>query len=91
MDISLVDDVPTVLQVLGAIRKNFTIGAAYMASEFREANTPQTMVAFETALAGVSLTYESHEEVFKKRVAGAIGLIRTGDTTSYANMILVSA
>jgi D-ribose pyranase len=37
------------------------------------------------------LTYEPHEEKFKKRVPSAIGLIRTGDTTQYANMILVSA
>ena len=27
---------------------------------------------------------------FKKRVPGAIGLIRTGDTIQYANMILIS-
>jgi D-ribose pyranose/furanose isomerase RbsD len=26
----------------------------------------------------------------KRRVPGAIGLIRTGDTTQYANMVLVS-
>jgi D-ribose pyranase len=44
VDISLVDDIPSVLQVLKAIQSNF-----------------------------------------------AIGLIRTGDTTQYANMILESA
>jgi D-ribose pyranase len=27
---------------------------------------------------------------FKRRVPGAIGLIRSGDTVQYANMILVS-
>jgi D-ribose pyranose/furanose isomerase RbsD len=27
---------------------------------------------------------------FKKRVPGAIGLIRTGDTIQYANVILIS-
>jgi D-ribose pyranose/furanose isomerase RbsD len=27
---------------------------------------------------------------FKKRVPGAIGLNRTGDTVQYANMILIS-
>jgi D-ribose pyranose/furanose isomerase RbsD len=27
---------------------------------------------------------------FKKRVPGAIGLVRTGDTIQYANMVLVS-
>jgi len=34
VDISLVDDVPTVLQVLEAIRANFVIGKAWMAREF---------------------------------------------------------
>jgi len=91
VDISLIDDVPTVLQVLGAIRENFTIGAAHMAEEFRGANDAETVAAFETALAGIPVTFEAHEAVFKKRVPGAIGLIRTGDTTPYANMILVSA
>jgi D-ribose pyranase len=91
VDISLIDDVPTVLEVLGAVRKNFTAGAVHMASEFRENNGAATVAAFESALDGIPLTYEAHEAVFKKRVPGAIGLIRTGDTTPYANMILVSA
>ena len=34
--------------------------------------------------------YEPHNE-FKLRIPQAIGLIRTGDTIQYANMILVSA
>ncbi len=34
VDISLVDDVPTVLQVLAALRGNFVIGKAWMAQEF---------------------------------------------------------
>ncbi|NTU64380.1 MAG: transport protein RbsD/FucU, partial [Chloroflexi bacterium] len=37
----------------------------------------------------IPVTFEPHIE-FKKRVPQAIGLIRTGDTTQYANMILVS-
>jgi D-ribose pyranase len=36
------------------------------------------------------LKHESHAE-FKKRVPSAIGLIRTGDTTQYANIILESS
>ena len=39
VDISLIDGVPTVLQVLQAIRENFIIGQAYMAREFESANT----------------------------------------------------
>jgi len=90
VDISLVDDVPTVLQVLAAIRQNFIAGQAFMAEEFLVNNTQETRNAFAEALSGIPLTHEPHVD-FKKRVPGAIGLIRTGDTTQYANMILVSA
>lgn len=41
VDISLVDGVPSVLQVLNALRGNFDIGQAYMAAEFRVENTPK--------------------------------------------------
>jgi len=37
IDISLVDDVPKVLDVLRAIRSNFVAGRAFMAEEFRAA------------------------------------------------------
>jgi D-ribose pyranase len=37
----------------------------------------------------VSITFEPHLEL-KKRVPQAIGLIRTGDTTAYGNIILTS-
>jgi D-ribose pyranase len=90
VDISLADDVPTVLQVLDAIRPNFNIGKAWMAREFLENNGERAREAFAAALRGVALTHEAHVD-FKKRVPSAIGLIRTGDTIPYANMILESA
>jgi D-ribose pyranase len=90
VDISLIDDLPRVLDVLRAIRANYTIGKAFMAEEFRAANTAKTRHAFELALDGIPLAFEPHID-FKKRVPLAIGLIRTGDTTQYANMILESA
>lgn len=90
VDISLVDDVPRVLQVLTAIRTNFTFGKCFMAEEFRTANQPEMRKFFEVALDPVAISFEPHVE-FKKRVPHAIGLIRTGDTTQYANMILESA
>ena len=45
VDISVVDDLPTVLQVLKAIRPNFQIGKAWMAQEFLRANSPKTCAA----------------------------------------------
>ncbi|HEV2323014.1 MAG TPA: D-ribose pyranase [Terracidiphilus sp.] len=90
VDISLVDDVPRVLDVLKALRGNFNVGRAFMAEEFRVENRTETRNAFEAALNGVPMLYEPHVEL-KKRVPGAIGLIRTGDTVPYANVILESA
>ncbi len=90
VDLSLVDDIPTVLDVLGAIRGNFVVGKAWMAQEFLRENTERTQQAFTDGLKGVTLAFEPHVE-FKQRVPLAIGLIRSGDTIQYANMILESA
>ena len=90
VDISLVDDVPTVLQVLNAIRPNFKIGQIFMAEEFLAHNPRQTRSLLAKACQNVPLAYEPHLE-FKQRVPQAIGLIRTGDTTQYGNIVLESA
>ena len=90
VDLSLVDDVPTVLQVLQAIRPNFVVGQVFMARDFLTANAPAVQERFTRALEGIPVNFEPHGEL-KVRVPGAIGLIRTGDTVPYANMVLVSA
>jgi D-ribose pyranase len=90
VDISLVDDVPKVLDVIRAIRSNFVAGRAFMAEEFLAANSNEIRLEFEQALSGVPLVFEPHVQ-FKQRVPQAIGLIRTGDTVQYANLIIESA
>ena len=90
VDISLVDDVPRVLEVLRAIRENFVIGRIFMAEEFWRENDVATTTVFEDALLGIEVEREPHAEL-KTRVPNAIGIIRTGDSTQYANMILESA
>src|SRR5205085_1176792 len=87
VDISLVDDVPTVLQVLDAIRANFVIGKAWMAREFNKSNGTKIRSAFAGGLQGIAVQYEPHSQ-FKLRVPKAIGLIRTGDTVQYANIVV---
>jgi D-ribose pyranase len=89
VDLSLVDDIPTVVQVLNAIRPNFNISQIFMAQEFKSGASPSARDQFSAAISGIPVTFEPHVE-FKKRVPHAIGLIRTGDTTQYANMILMS-
>jgi D-ribose pyranase len=89
IDLSLIDDIPRVLDVLQAIRRNWVAAHAFMAEEFLSENPQPTQAAFAAALHGVPIVYEPHV-IFKKRVPLAIGLIRTADTVPYANLILES-
>ena len=89
IDISLVDDIPRVLDVVQALRTNFVVAQFFMAEEFLQVNSAEVKAAFANALDGVPVIYEQHI-IFKKRVPNAIGLIRTADTTPYANLILES-
>jgi D-ribose pyranase len=90
VDISLVDGIPTVLQVFRAIHSSSVLGRIVMAEEFLRENKPATIKNLSAACGRVRLIHEPHVR-FKQRVPGAIGIIRTADTTQYANMILESA
>ena len=84
------DDTPTVAQVVTALRPNFFIGRVFTATQVHEANSAGKLARHLAALDGLPITFEPHIEL-KKRVPFAIGLIRTGDTTQYGNLILESA
>jgi D-ribose pyranase len=90
VDISLVDDVPTVSQVVRALLPNFQAGRAWMAEEFLVHNGEVQAAAVREVLDGIPLVLLPHVD-FKLGVPRAIGLIRTGDASPYANMILESA
>jgi D-ribose pyranase len=89
IDISLTDDIPRVLDVLSALRANFVVAQFIMAAEFLNVNSAEVKASFASAQQGVPVFYEPHI-LFKKRIPGSIGLIRTADTTPYANLILES-
>lgn len=90
VDISLLDDVPTVVQVLDAILANFSVGHVFMAEEFKRHNDASAVKALDSRFRNLAISFEPHAAL-KKRVPSAIGLIRTGDTRQYSNMILESA
>ena len=79
IDISLVDGLPTVNQVLEALLPAVDLGKAYMAEQFKDLNTPAVVEDRRRILGGIELHFEDHESSFKNRVPSAIGLIRTGD------------
>jgi len=90
VDISLVDGIPTVLQVFEALKANFKIGQIYMAEEFKVKNSAEVQQSYADCIGEIPIMFESHNDL-KLRVPQAIGLIRTGDTLKNANMILLSA
>jgi D-ribose pyranase len=90
IDISLVDDLPRVLDVLRAVQGNFSIGGCVMAEEFRHISPPDVVDQWTDFMKGMEIVFEPHTE-FKLRVSQAIGIIRTADTTPYSNVILESA
>lgn len=92
VDISLTQGVPTVLQVLELLKPNFKIGRVIQANEFLTSNPGATVDAFNQSfkeIPNVIIERPAHLD-FKRLVPNAIGLIRTGDTTAYGNIIVES-
>lgn len=93
VDISLTRDIPTVRDVLRATHGRLEIGNVWMAEEFmgyHGAQASEILDEYRAELGGVEIKFEAHD-VFKQRVPQSIGVIRTGDSTGYGNIILESA
>jgi D-ribose pyranase len=90
VDLSIIDDLPTVLDVLGPVLAACSVGRVTMAEEFLAQNSSRTASRFAKVAKRIELVHVTHEEL-KRLVPGSVGLIRTGDTTQYANLILESA
>jgi len=90
VDLSLVYGIPTVPQVVAAILANWNAGSIWMATEFLAHNDTATQVEFQKSAGQNSLNFEAHLDL-KRRVPGALGLIRTGERRIYTNLVLESA
>lgn len=90
VDISLVPGIPCVLDVLSAVLSKFQCNKAVMAEEFKRVQSPEVQSAYEAALNGIVVTWVPHTEL-KQKTRDAIGIIRTGDTTRFGNVLLESS
>lgn len=92
VDISLTRNIPTVLDVLDLLQPDFKIGRIWQAQEFLATNPAEAVDRFDQAFSGFTeATVQRLPHLdFKAMVPGAIGLIRTGDTTPYGNIIIES-
>jgi D-ribose pyranase len=87
IDVSVTATIPSFLQVLKAVECELVIESYICASEIEAAN-PNTLKQVEEILTGKTAKKIPHEE-FKKLTSNAKYIIRTGETSPYANIILV--
>lgn len=88
IDLALVDDMPTVLDVLRAVHGEWSIDRVLITDEMAEVSLGR-VGELRTLLGDVPLERVSHLEL-KRLARGARGTVRTGDSVAYANVIVVS-
>lgn len=89
VDVSLAVDRPTVLEVLGVLLHDFSVEAIVVAEETRRHSPTRYQAYLDLVGAGVEVTLLPHT-AFKERSKRVKAVIRTGDFTVYANILLVS-
>jgi D-ribose pyranase len=88
IDLALVDDIPTVLDVLSAVIAEWSLDRVLIAHEMN-AISPDRVAEMRELLGDVPLERVSHAQL-KRLARGARATVRTGDTVPYANIIVVS-
>jgi len=88
IDLALVDNMPTVLDVLRAVTAEWTLDRVIITQEMTEIS-PQHVAAIRAIVGDVPLDVRSHLEL-KHLSRTARGTIRTGDTTPWGNILIVS-
>lgn len=88
IDLALVEGVPSFLQVLDALLESYVCESYILAEEIKTKN-PAVHEAIAARLPEVPAAYVSHEE-FKSSCGDVKAVIRTGECTPYANIILQS-
>ena len=89
IDISLCQGVPSFLDTLDTILSELCIERVILAKEIKEKSTELEYNILQYIPHGVKVEYVSHD-LLKKESETARAVIRTGETTPFANIILVS-
>ncbi|MEW6577934.1 MAG: D-ribose pyranase [Chloroflexota bacterium] len=88
IDLAVSQGIPPFLDVLRAVLAEMQVQGAVIASEMAN-RSPAMHAALLAALGSVPVTAIPHEE-FKARTAAARAVVRTGEFTPYANVILIA-
>jgi len=88
IDLALREGLPSFLDTLGAILMEMEVERAIVAEEMLEVS-PEILKGLKALLGDVSIETVSHEDL-KARSRSARAVVRTGEFTPYANVILVA-
>lgn len=88
IDLALIKGIPTFIDTLKAVLMELKVEEIEIAKETMEVS-PILYKEIEKELGNIKITLISHEEL-KKRLKNCKAVIRTGEQTPYANVILKS-
>lgn len=87
IDLSVVQGVPSFRDLLAAVAGELVVESAVYAEEADEKN-PEIVSFIRRTLPDIPLAVVPHEK-FKQMTKDSMGIIRTGECSAYANIILV--
>lgn len=87
IDLAVLPGVPAFAQVFEAIWAELAVEAVTFAEEIRAHNPPLVALAKRLAAEGVTVNEVRHE-LFKQQCARACAVVRTGEHSPYANVIM---
>jgi D-ribose pyranase len=88
IDLALTQDVPDFITTVRVVLEEVQVERAIIAEEMIT-NNPQVYGRLQALLSEIQIETVSHEE-FKQRTASTRAVVRTGEFSPYANVILVS-
>ena len=88
VDIALKRGTPGFMETLDVVLEELCVEKIFLADEIKTAS-PAMLKQIREKLSGVDCAFISHE-AFKEKLRGVKCVIRTGECTPYANIILVS-
>ncbi len=88
IDIALTKGIPGFIETLDTILNELEVEAIVLAEEIKE-NNPEIHTEILKRFQSVDIKFVSHEQ-FKKLTEDAKAIVRTGECTPYANVILES-
>lgn len=88
VDLALVAKIPSFIQTLEAILSELEVESIVLAEEIKKMN-PEILGEIEKRLPNIKTEWVSHE-AFKKLTEQSKAVVRTGECSPYANVILKS-